>query len=1022
VTKLTDWDEYDAWNSAIATILYSSEMAGVHAYMDLDDDIMRQISELAVGSSDDPETGLLDAVRSTLGVTGELRQMFRPHRNRLAKWKSELAHSTQPPEPPPILALLAVTVLAAEAMGRGEVAANAYFVHLVLRLGISTDKGRRVVEQSYREDAETMWDAVDVWLTKLNGERGLPTAFAISHRFVGLPLSQALVRAADRDRLPKFFDSFGLPAGYSMPAADMAGLVDQWVIQQPCPVGANFLRLWQRPAARERMAEVVALELSNWDGIIHDSGAAYEVPTRGRLRALGMLVNRLGKLRLELTLALRASGSGASAVGVLNPDGSVVTLNFQPSSGGYLLLDYNQSINMGVVLSGVLQGTDENGLIADRRPRRILPLSYNDTQAAFVETERVQLAQGALVLVQDHGNWPDEVEAYLNTVARPGFVRQPPTLEGVPAGWVLFTEVAVLFRGQGPAAKKFTELVPLGSAQLSAAGGLKLPGRIQKWSSLQPPEVHAISQNANSIRVRITSRLPETDNQFWTQEFSSEDSPALVVNLIDLELLDGDYRIALFEDDEKTPIQQMELRLRSSMTGDAWTWMSAKRIWHDFDRSGPIGALTAIRADDTSSSHFVDGPFSYCASSASRQESTISFDAWWIEQRPQTMRPTMPVHVMVPDAKSCIVTGAHFLDLPSAERGSGAAAYLDGVCRYCGLVKRQPAWKPKLRATRSLMEKTTEFDVSKIEPVANRDSVVTWKAAIDGVMHVGGGSYGWLERLALQIEGSQLFAHHFLKTLEGLGVIDVLRDEYLNPIEWELVPRYLPQLDDGSFALIGHWPSDIVLRFIADVEAAGGQHQRRQSHDGPGIDSVSGLGEQEVIKLAQVVEATVVPASSSRLLGVLPTLKELMDSLPRIAVPGAKTVEAFHVPSARWVSATDISGIGAFRINNGFGLMTIFRTEKDFLEGKAAITPAYLAKHLAALQFGRPLLAYLPEARKLLVPIGADLPGLYERALVLSSGQMPEKLQGTGKTHLKFTSYSNVSVNDAQTLWSLLTH
>ena len=1022
MAKLTDWDDYDAWNSAIATVLFSSEMAGVPAYMDLDENTMRQIAELAVGSSDDPEAGLLDAVRSTLGVTDELRQMFRPHRNRLAKWKSELAHSTQPPEPPPVLALLAVTVLAAEAMGRGEVAANAYFVHLVSRLGISTDKGRRVVEQSYREDSETMWDAVDVWLTKLNGERGLPTAFAISHRFVGLPLSQALVRAADRDRLPKFFDSFGLPAGYSMPAADMAGLVDQWVIQQPCPVGANFFRLWQRPAARERMAEVVALELNNWDGIIHDSGAASEVPTRGRLRALGMLVNRLGKLRLELTLALRASGTGASAVEVLDPDGSVVTLNFKPSSGGFLLLDYNQPVDMSLVLSGVIQGTDENGITADRRPRRIVPLSYDDSQAAYVETERVQLGQNALVLVQDQTQWPDDVEAYLHTVARPGFVRQPPTLEGVPAGWVLFNDVEVLFRGQGPAAKKFTELVPLGSAQLSAAGGLKLPGRIQKWSSLQPPEINAISQNASSIRVRITSRVPDDEGQFWSQEFASQNSPALALNLKELELPDGDYRVALFEDNSTTAIQQMELRLRSSATWDAWTWMSAKRIWHDFEASGPIGALTANRADDLSSSHFVDGPFSHSAAPTFQQESTTSFDAWWVEKRPETVRPTLPVHVTVPDARSCIVTGAHFLDIPIAEKGPNASAFLDGVCRYCGLVKRQPAWKPKLRTTRSLMEKTTEFDVSKIEAVANRDSVVTWKAAIDGVMHVGGGSYGWLERLALQIEGSQLFAHRFLKTLEGLGVIDVLRDEYLNPIEWELVPRYLPQLDDGSFALIGHWPWDIVMRFIADVEAVGGQHQLKQSPDGPGIDSVSGLGEQEVIKLAQVVGATVVPASSSRLLAVLPTLKELMDSLPRIAVPGAKTVEAFHVPSARWVSATDVSGIGAYRINNGFGLMTIFRTEKDFLEGRAAITPAYLAKHLAALQFGRPLLAYLPKERKLLVPIGADLPGLYERALVLSSGQMPEKWQSTGKTHLKFTSYSNVSVNDAQTLWSLLTH
>ena len=997
-------------------------MAGVPAYMDLDYEVMRRIAELAGKKSEEPEAALLDAVQSTLGTGGNSKKLFQPHGARLAKWRSGLSGLTQPPEPPPILALLAVTVLAAEAMGTGEVADNAYFVHLQSRLGAVSDEQKKAVVNSYRADAESMWDAVDVWLTKLDGERGLPTAFAISHRYVGLPLSQALVREADRARLPKFFDSFGLPAGYSMPARDMGGLVDQWVIQQPCPVGTNFLKLWQRPAARERMAEVVAFELQNWDGSLPEASAVSETPSRARLRALGMLTNQLGKLRLELTLALRANGWEANVVEVPGPDESSTSLNFQPSSGNYLLLDHNQSIEMGVVLSGVLQGTDKNGVTADRRPRPIVVLSYDDEHAAFVETERVQLAQNTLVLVQDLGETPDKVEAYLNTVARPGFVRQPPTLEGVPDGWVLFTEVQVLFRGQMPESGKFPELVPMTFGHLGPLRGLKLPGRIEKWSSLQPPEIHAISQNANSIRVSITSRLPKDNDQFWTQEFASENSPALALNLKRLELPDGDYRVALFEDRSKTPIQQMELRLRSSATWDTWTWMKANRLWHDFDRSGPISVLTAIRTDYETPLHLVDGPFSCSPAHALQQRGLTSPDTWWAEERLESVRESLPVYVTVPDERSCVVTGAHYLEIPQAEFGPGASRFLEGICRHCGLVKRQPNdVRSVTKRTRNLTDKVAEFDVRSIAHVPNRDMAMTWEAVIDGVMHLGGGSYGWLERLALQIEGSQLFTHRFLKALEGLGIIDVSRDKFLNPVEWELVPRYLPQLDDGSYALIGHWPWQISQKFIAEVKNAGGLHKVRRSPDGPGIDSISGLGEQEITKLAERIDATVVLGSSSGLLAALPPLSELMDSLPRIPNPGAKAVEAFHVSSARWVSATDSSGVGAFRINTGARSLTIFRTEKDLAEGQAAITSPYLAKHVAALQHGRPLLAYLPQARKLLVPVGADLPGLYERALVLSSGQLPEMLEGTGREHLKFTSYSEVSAMDAQALWSLFT-
>ena len=63
----------------------------------------------------------------------------------------------------------------------------------------------------YRSVAERFWKALNVLLTGLDGLRGLPTAYALRHRFVGLPMSQALIRKGDRDRLVGFFQAFGLP-------------------------------------------------------------------------------------------------------------------------------------------------------------------------------------------------------------------------------------------------------------------------------------------------------------------------------------------------------------------------------------------------------------------------------------------------------------------------------------------------------------------------------------------------------------------------------------------------------------------------------------------------------------------------------------------------------------------------------------------------------------------------------------------------------------------------------------------
>ena len=68
--------------------------------------------------------------------------------------------------------------------------------------------------------------------------------------------------------------------------------------------------------------------------------------------------------------------------------------------------------------------------------------------------------------------------------------------------------------------------------------------------------------------------------------------------------------------------------------------------------------------------------------------------------------------------------------------------------------------------------------------------------------------------------------------------------------------------------------------------------------------------------------------------------------------------------------------------------MDVVRTPKDVRDGTVAIATVQLSKHLAALEH-KPLVAYDPGAEELRVPLGADLPGLYGRAVVLASGMLP---------------------------------
>lgn len=125
----------------------------------------------------------------------------------------------------------------------------------------------------------------------------------------------------------------------------------------------------------------------------------------------------------------------------------------------------------------------------------------------------------------------------------------------------------------------------------------------------------------------------------------------------------------------------------------------------------------------------------------------------------------------------------------------------------------------------------------------------------------------------------------------------------------------------------------------------------------------------------------------------LPPLSAVVNALPRLPATTVTEAQWFDPTQAAWVASIGADGVGAFRVGR-YRAMHYIRTQADVEAGTWARGNVYLAKHMAAAALARkPLLAYSETQRALIVPLGALLPGMYERAIVMDSGYAPQRVR-----------------------------
>lgn len=1000
------WKPYLDFDEAIVLQVFSHDQAGSLVYLDMEPEVISDCADRVGVVAEQFIPLLASHVRELLEIDASKTTIFANFDAALLRWTScarrEL-RAGSPLSPPPVIGLLALLTFAAEQMGASSAQAihhNNYYAHLFALLHIPTDDQKRF-ESSFRKSTERYWDALNKWLESHDGVFGFPTAYTVSHRFIGLPISQALVRAHEREQLKDLFAEAGFMPGQSIAAEEMSEALNNWISQVPSPASKVLQKLWAKSDNRVRISELAIGELQAWDGSAHRNGEVrshIQKSRKGCSLVLGEITDWLGVTQYDLGFAVSDPNVAHLNLGL---DGDGVRIDTQ-SFGPQLAGAFASRIGLDArsLIEGVLNVKTDADVEFRRQPRTILPLYSDPLAGVWREFERVQVGISGRLLVQDTKDYVAIVSNALESIARPGFSSNTfDSDQGVSLpGWVLFDDVQILM---APTGEEFAHLrdlnlsalVPRLRSNMVLSGGLKMPGRAEVWSSDSLPEVVITYESDAELELFLSWVELTEDGIVSRRERVGEPAIGfLLCKLGDENLEPGDYRLEFTAGG--TVLQSRALRIRDSDSRDSARWNQLVGLAH-FDDNALWPVVAAPGNDDAQL--IVDGAYSDAINEDETQEVAPSVIRWSYRDQPVKRHATLKLPDLSSD--SCLLTGAHKLRYPTTLPGGPEERYQVGVCMECGFTKRDPATS-KLA---EWMKRKKDRDAKDQEPVHASheqvlvqnlptldDEIVSWAPVVGALHYSGAGSMNELRSLARQIENSVTFERDFIRTVDHLGLIEVGADDQLKPKSYEVAATCLTELATGAILLTGFWSKTNIQNAFNAAEDLGGSifYSDPETLALPLIENV------EIGELFEAIAddgILCVPDAAWHMLQRLPKLTTLLENLPRKGMPLWTEIAYFDSVRSRWVDASNASQPGAYRITHDYSRSYYVRTEADIDANLATLCDVDLAKHLAASMLGAPLMAYDEETQTLRTPMGAYLPGLYGRAATLCEGVKPRE-------------------------------
>lgn len=1015
--------DYRAWNQVLFEKFYSERSAGLPVYLDLEDSAFEEFATHPLLADKGTVSDLVDAVRENIDFSLNKDQVFLKIENETHSWINTFWR-THGDEIPPMLPLLALTVLAAERMGGEGSASNAYYKHFNEVLRIDNPKQQESVKESYRKTTIFLWKALNRWLTDRQGQNGEYTAYSLSYAHIGAAMSQALIRDGDRKKLPRMFEYLRLDPGSQVSIPDMKELFSVWLTRDEGGVSQSLRNLWTKDSARNGIAEVLCAELSKWDGASSVKKGVGSTPTfannlPSKLRVTLRQSSKLMQKRYEFGLGFNpANSSDLSTFEATLAGNSNVTATCVRRSGNLSSLVFNQLFQSKNLLEGKIELHTSGGENFKRLPRNLVLLARDDDSGIWVEVDRAALGQDLTLLVRlDSDAW-QFLLTYLNENARQGFEFAAASSTGMPSGWGLIEYVQIINIDQiTNATEELRALVPVSGSQLVFRGGLRLPsaGSTKYWLAAKPPIVEAIGQPGSILKLEVHHLNLEEDKLVGSVSGSQGILSFDLENYLDSP---GNYRVTLFE--AKTAVAQREFYLRDSSQPNPIAVRTKPRLGHS-TRQSPFDFVTSAIELKEEDQEYSSGLFNSMATRLDLGEDYGSFgikSSWLPDEFVTDPAPSENVFPVL-DPSSCAFTGKHLWELGEC---AGNMKYVLGVCKTCGAQKLHMcsaylAQRAKeLNSIAAASQDLTKSKQRSTSPVIKREtvSIFDWKTAYEILNYCVHGSFSSLTAALEQLATPKISSNQALTILDSLGVIEIVRDKLGKPMLWSLPEKSLHLKEELKLHVNGSW-SRAELRALS---AQTGDFYRHASPGmAPGLFSQLPSDTQVQLLTPEISKyITKFPLWRS-----LPNLSVVKDDAPRQVLPAFDKFDQLDLLSGKWVASENLRpSPGAFRAYTKTGLRYFYASTKDLSNGKAVSNSSTLVKWFAANEHQVELLAYSEEDQSLYVPLGAQLPPFYARALAEYTCVIPKTV--ATKSGKSLTKYPNVPTQIASMLRFALTH
>jgi len=169
---------------------------------------------------------------------------------------------------PPFTALLFALAHAAELMvSDGDFMASNYYQRLSSLVDVSPQR-----LSQHGKSTAPFWRLFSKWLADNDFHYGRPTARAVNaNKYVGVAMSQAIVREEDRQRLHQMFEKYGFTGTDEITGVEVEQYVSSWVnTSRPT---SQFKAAWKKAELRPRICEIVVDELDDWKASTASAGA-----------------------------------------------------------------------------------------------------------------------------------------------------------------------------------------------------------------------------------------------------------------------------------------------------------------------------------------------------------------------------------------------------------------------------------------------------------------------------------------------------------------------------------------------------------------------------------------------------------------------------------------------------------------------------------------------------------------------------------------------------------------------------